>query len=44
MKEKDTDNDVVTDVVRGGSMPTRTMVEAPNYHPLLAPIPGVAGR
>ena len=34
VKEKDPDDEVMTEVVRGGSMPSRTIVEAPNYSPL----------
>lgn len=33
VKEKDPDDEGMTEVMRGGSMPSRTMVEAPNYGP-----------
>lgn len=35
VKEKDPDDEVMTEVVRGGSMPSLTVVEAPNYSPVL---------
>lgn len=34
VKEKDPGDEVMTEVVRGGNMPSGTMVEAPNYSPL----------
>ena len=34
VKEKDPYDEVMTEVVREGSMPSRITVEAPNYSPL----------